>query len=78
MKETKKIEPAKPIEQLQPAANLLPLNTRGCLSLKQTSVYLSCSEITIRRLTKRGVLRPLRMTSRLLYSVASLNKLLEG
>jgi len=73
----KKIETAKPVEQLQPAANLLPLNTRGCLNLKDTARYLSCSEITVRRLCARGVLRPLRVTSRLLFSVKALNRLLD-
>jgi hypothetical protein len=77
MKATRKIQPAKSVEQLQPAANLLPLNTRGCLNLKDTARYLSCAEITVRRLCARGVLRPLRMTSRLLFSVKALNRLID-
>jgi hypothetical protein len=75
--EPKKIETANSVEQMQPAANLLPLNTRGCLNLKQTSVYLSCAPITVRRMCKRGILRPLRITSRLLFSVKALNALLD-
>jgi len=72
--DTKKTE----AEQLQPAANLLPSNTRGALQLKAAAAYLGCSEITVRRLIKRGLLKPNRAISRLLFSVKELNRFLEG
>ena len=77
-KATKKIETAKSVQQLQPAANLLPLNTRGALQLKLAAKYCSLSEISIRRCVKRGLLKPNRATSRLLFSIKELNRFLEG
>jgi hypothetical protein len=75
---TKKIEPAKPVEQLQPATNLLPSNMRGALQLKAAAQYCSMSEISMRRCVKRGLLKPNRSLSRLLFSVKELNRFLEG
>jgi hypothetical protein len=75
---TEKIETAKSVEQLQPAESLLPSNMRGALQLKAAAAYIGVSEISVRRFVKRGLLKPNRAMSRLLFSVKELNRFLES
>jgi excisionase family DNA binding protein len=49
----------------------------AALQLKAAAVYLGCSEITVRRLVKRGLLRPNRAIKRLLFPVKELDRFLE-
>jgi hypothetical protein len=63
---------------LQSAAKLLPPNMRGGLQIKEAAAYLGLSEISVRRLIKRGILKPCRITTRLIFPVAQLNRVLEG
>ena len=50
---------------------------RGALKLKQAAEYLGgLSEITVRRLVDRGLLKPNRATRHLLFSIEELNNFL--
>jgi excisionase family DNA binding protein len=50
--------------------------TRGALKLKPAARYLSLSEITLRRLVERGLLKPNRTTRHLLFPVSELDRFL--
>jgi hypothetical protein len=56
--------------------NPLSIQQRGALKLQDTAHYLSLSEISVRRLVERGLLKPNRATRHLLFSLAELNRFL--
>lgn len=74
----KRIQPANSIQNTESAETLLPANCKGALQLKAAAAYLDCAEITVRRLVKRGLLRPNRAIKRLLFPIKELNRFLEG
>jgi excisionase family DNA binding protein len=47
---------------------------RGALKLRPAAKYLSISEITLRRLVARGVIRPNRATRHLLFGREELDR----
>ena len=50
---------------------------RGALKLKEAAEYLGgISQITVRRLVDRGLIKPNRATRHLLFSIDELNKFL--
>ena len=49
----------------------------GALKLKGAAKYLSVSEITIRRLIDRGLLKPNRATRHLIFDIRELQRFLE-
>ena len=49
---------------------------RGALKLKQAAEYLGLSEITVRRLVERGLLKANRATRHLLFSLEELDRFL--
>jgi hypothetical protein len=56
-----------------------PANTpeaRCALTLKMTAQVLSISEISVRRLVKRGLLRPNRALKKLLFSSVEIQRFL--
>ena len=60
-----------------PTAQLLTSVPRGALKLKEAAEYLGgVSQITVRRLVERGLLKPNRATRHLLFSVAELDRFL--
>jgi hypothetical protein len=72
-----RIEPAHTIHKTEPAKTLLPAHTVGALTLKASAEYLSISEISVRRLRRRGLLRPVRGLKKLTFSIRELNRYLE-
>ena len=50
---------------------------RGALKLKDAADYLSISPVSMRRLIKRGLIKPIRSIRHLLISVSELNRFLE-
>jgi excisionase family DNA binding protein len=48
------------------------------LKLRQAAVYLGVSPVSIRRLVKRGLIRPNRALRHILISVAELDRFLAG
>jgi Helix-turn-helix domain len=75
MTNVKRIEP---VQNTQPATTLLPPNTLGGMPLKSAAQYLGISEISVRRLCKRGLLKPNRGLKKLIFPVRELNRYLEG
>jgi excisionase family DNA binding protein len=55
--------------------NLSP-EQRGALKLKPAAEYLSLSPMSMRRLIKRGLIKPNRLTQHILISIAELNRFL--
>jgi excisionase family DNA binding protein len=55
--------------------NLSP-EQRGALKLKPAAEYLSLSPMSMRRLLKRGLIKPNRLTRHILISIAELNRFL--
>jgi excisionase family DNA binding protein len=51
-------------------------SVRGALKLKPAAHYLSVSEITVRRLVERGLLKPNRATRHLLFPLTELDRFL--
>ena len=49
---------------------------RGALRIKEAAQYLNVSEITVRRLVERGLLRPHRATRLLIFPIAELDRFL--
>ena len=49
---------------------------RGALKLKPAAEYLSLSPMSMRRLIKRGLIKPNRLTRHILISIAELNRFL--
>jgi excisionase family DNA binding protein len=50
---------------------------RGALKLKPAADYLSVSTVSMRRLIKRGQIKPIRSIRHILISVEELNRFLE-
>jgi hypothetical protein len=50
---------------------------RGALKLKPAADYISVSPISMRRLIKRGLIKPIRSIRHILISVNELNRFLE-
>jgi hypothetical protein len=73
----KRIEPANVIQHTQPATTLLPPGVVGALGLKATAEYLAISEVSVRRLVKRGLLKPNRGLKKLTFPIRVLNRYLE-
>ena len=67
------------LEQLNEIKSLI-LDKSGdkWLNLKDVSKYSACSESTIRRAVKRGVLKSSKATGRLLFKVSSVDNWLKG
>jgi excisionase family DNA binding protein len=51
---------------------------RGALQIVESSLYLGCSVMTVRRLVRRGLLKPNRATKRLLFPLKELDRFLES
>jgi hypothetical protein len=49
---------------------------RGALKLKPAAQYLSLSPMSMRRLIKRGLIKPNRLTRHILISIAELGRFL--
>ena len=59
--------------------NTLSITKQGALKLKDACVYLGgISPSSVRRLIKRGLLRPNRALRHILFEVAELDRFLEG
>ena len=57
-----------------------PANTqelRGALTIKATAKFLDCSVISVRRLVRRGLLRPNRALKTLRFSIGDLQRFLK-
>jgi hypothetical protein len=50
---------------------------RGALKLKPAADYISVSPVSMRRLIKRGLIKPIRSIRHILISVNELNRFLE-
>jgi hypothetical protein len=73
----RKIAPANPIEKTQPAISL-PLPNVLAVQLPIAAKMLGCSEITVRRYVRRGLLRPSRAMKRLVFPISELQRFLES
>jgi excisionase family DNA binding protein len=51
---------------------------RGGVQIVDASLYLGVSVMTVRRLVKRGLLRPNRATKRLLFPLKELDRFLQS
>jgi hypothetical protein len=51
---------------------------RGALKLKPAADYISVSPVSMRRLIKRGLIKPIRSIRHILISVNELNRFLES
>jgi excisionase family DNA binding protein len=51
---------------------------RGALKLKDAADYLSISPVSLRRLIKRNVIKPVRSIRHLLIATAELHRFLEN
>lgn len=59
------------------SANQLPDHIRGGMQLKEAAAYLGLSQVTVRRLVNRGLLKRNLAVRHLLFSVKELNRFLE-
>jgi Helix-turn-helix domain len=59
--------------QKNPTINPAPVQ-RGALKIGPAAAYCSLSEVTMRRLCKRGLLKPNRATRHTLFSVQELDR----
>jgi hypothetical protein len=65
-----------PITAHNPQSGNLRAPLRGALKTQGAAAYLSLSPLCVRRLVKRGLIRPNRATRHLLFAVAELDRFL--